>query len=237
MPPRKNNYQEDKLKKLLFIIFIFCSPVHASLITYNFSGQIDDTRNLIAGISDGDTYQGELTFDSNALPSYYDGNYAEYIVLTQATFQVGVHSFDMAPTVKVEPNYYGPKRSIQIFNDVSHDSIYFTSGIDFEHSVSFGSGNTGMSFRLNMYDWSGIALNDVNIDTLPAFSLDQFNYNFLEIIAEDFSNQSNDFIVRATLENLQVASVPEPSTIWLLISAFLGLIIFKRKNTDRSIIK
>lgn len=191
---------------ILTILAAFATTANATLITVNFTGTITQVPvdDIFGDIAPGDPFHGAYTYDTSALdqiPATTTGSYS-FTAPLGLIATIGQHTFDATGDL-----------NIGIFN----------SFLD-QYTVFAQNPATGLTTGLTLQDNSATALlTDQLPDTAPILA------NFTQA----------DFHLTLTLDGAELqadgqldalTSVPEPSSIHLMLAAILARCILRRKR-------
>jgi hypothetical protein len=196
------------------LLLVLCSTnLHAIPITIKFSGQIDGVCNFPPfcngfglGISVGDPFKGIFSYDSNAVPIATNFNVATY-ALTNFSVNFPTLSFTATnPTMKISL-FDGFLEWINV-QGVIPGGLFMNVGLT--NGVPMLPNLSPPTF-LSCAGWvlCGFQIKDYSF---PAIETGWLETN--SIRAVNFGNRSAN-----------IFSLPEPSTILLLVSGLLGLIV------------
>ena len=227
-------------KSLVFLVLLatlaFSHPVHATIISYNFSGHINyisDNYNLIGNsIISGDSFNGSFSYDTEGTKSPYlnDPTVAIYYASLGSSVNISKYTFDY------NVGNYGPDY-VQVWDnrDIGigqiTDSFSYTSPLSYNPPIqdSFGSMFSQMSVML--FDNSHTVNSDLSIPS----SLDLSSYNarmfsvtgVTQLSAQTYYLSGN---IETLIQEHESAPVPEPSTILLFGAGLAGLAFYRKRK-------
>jgi hypothetical protein len=204
----------------IFLLIAIIQEGQASLITYNFTGNVDHLSPLLSGqFNTMQTLSGSLTYDTSVPDSDSSSDSAYYLnSIAALTFTID--------------GYTGVSLGAHNHTIIDNNSSMNSDMIAFEaHNISAPSIGTLLpdSFSLYFYDFSQSALsNDTFPEIMPDLSL--FNVTQWEYVVKDTDGSILATIIgNITPYTAEPSQVPEPSTV-LLIGTGLALVGVLRKS-------
>lgn len=197
----------------------------ATPVKYNFSGKIDDIRdisgntNIFSKVAYGQDFSGSLYYDSAAPFGYM-------IQPNRSLFYGPSDPFSASVSGKL---IEGTSAQVQLFDGYSGYDQLFISTTDYSVPAPFDQNTTFAVLRFQLHDRTETAINGGQLPSKITLS----SYQWLHFGFTGYTCPSCfTFHVAGNIDTLEVAAVPEPS-IWSLLIVGFGITGFQLRQTRR----
>lgn len=211
-------FKVDRLLVLGLALFVgWCAPAaHATLITLNFSGTVDDPVDysglgyVPGGIQDGSSFVGTVTFNNDAVARSTDATDGYY----------SGTDLDMSVNITIAGQYTysltAPSSSDEIDLEGSSFGLYKrgpTVDTSFSPNPPFSHLDLGLQTDTDVL--GNLTAADVSLGSTPSAG-----------VSDQQTPDAGYYYVAAALDS--VSAVPEPATATLMTLASFGLLLRRR---------
>ncbi len=209
------DYMEKMMKKLVFGFALTALTLTAQAYEFDFTGRVTYTDGSLSGVSSGTLLQGRFFAEgpSNDYGSFTWDNMASYsFVSGQISANISGHTISAkSPSIRIYDNLGGNVEdgfSMSSGYPLTVDGTTYLNGA-FGFNLTTEPGNTGVIQNLGLPS-------QINVSAFDGHS--SLTYGFMQR-----DGAPGGQILGFEVLSVNVPSVPEPRTAWLLIIGMLGM--------------